>query len=577
MDQQVIGGYKILKPIGAGGMAKVYLAVHEDVPNLQVILKVLTDSRLVERFKQEADKLALLDGNPNICRIKHFFHHGDNIVIAMEYIDGITLDDRIKDDGKVETGETLKIVLDVLGVIEFAHQKGIYHRDIKPSNIMIDKHGTVKVIDFGIAKAESDPNLTQAGSACGTPAYMAPEQFTPSEDTNYAAIDIYAVGVTLYRALTGELPFKGDNEFAIRDAKLFTDPPRARELNPQIDRKLDDLIMRCLKKDPANRFSTASELIAALHAVSPKMAASETPTRTISQTPQKKFPIKIVAGAAGVVAAAVIGYFVLTSGGENIPLSPQLTQPTDGSTLEVPSPTLSWTGVTKDDETYTLEYANNPDFFISEIVTDLTTASHAIGEGLESDSYWWRVQTVNSEGDSSGYGPPFTFTVELPTPLTPQGTIEIAVDPDGDIYLGDELIAQNSSGTSVTVDTGTYSVRVRNNRATRKEMNREVYVATDTNITLNYRFNFPAATKPAEPKPAPTLGEVKVGSKPINGADIYIDGELQDRKTPSAFQVTPGRHVIRGILNFDGALRIRIDTVSVIAGDSHRIILDFDK
>jgi len=127
---------------------------------------------------------------------------------------------------------------------------------------MIDRQKEPLIMDFGLARrldSDEQSRITQEGMILGTPAYMAPEQFTPSEDTNYAAIDIYAVGVTLYRALPGELPFKGDNEFAIRDAKLFSDPPRARELNPQIDRKLDDLIMRCLKKDPADRFSTAAE------------------------------------------------------------------------------------------------------------------------------------------------------------------------------------------------------------------------------------------------------------------------------------------------------------------------------
>ena len=192
MTEQLIGNYKILDKIGAGGMAKVYLAVHKDVPNLKVILKILTDSRLVERFKQEADKLALLDGNPNICRIKHFFNHGEDIVIAMEYIDGITLDKKIKTDGRITIDESLRIIRDVLGVLAFAHGKGIYHRDIKPSNIMLDSEGNVKVIDFGIAKAKSDPNLTIAGTSCGTPPYMAPEQFTPSEDTNYALVDVYA-------------------------------------------------------------------------------------------------------------------------------------------------------------------------------------------------------------------------------------------------------------------------------------------------------------------------------------------------------------------------------------------------
>jgi len=217
MAEEFIGNYKILKKIGAGGMAQVFLAVHKDVPNLKVVLKILSDARLAERFRQEADKLALLDGHSSVCRIKHFFNHGDDFVIAMEFIDGQTLEDRIKDEGKLAIGDSLKIISDVLSTLEFAHQKDIFHRDIKPGNIMVDLMGQVKIIDFGIAKSKTDPNLTIAGTSCGTPAYMPPEQFNPTESINYAQVDVYASGTTLFYMLTGDLPFKGDNQFALRD------------------------------------------------------------------------------------------------------------------------------------------------------------------------------------------------------------------------------------------------------------------------------------------------------------------------------------------------------------------------
>ena len=228
-DQQFIGEYRVLQKIGAGGMGKVFLAVHRDVPNLKVILKTLTDPRLADRFHQEADKLALLDGHPAICRIKHFFQYGEELVIAMEYIEGLTLDKKYELEGQPSIDEAVKMVCEILDILEFAHGKGIAHRDIKPSNVMIDKAGRIKVIDFGIAKAESDPNLTQAGAGLGTPAYMAPEQFNPSPDTNFAIADVYAAGTCLYFLLTGKLPFKADNEFAMRDAKLFSKPAKPRD------------------------------------------------------------------------------------------------------------------------------------------------------------------------------------------------------------------------------------------------------------------------------------------------------------------------------------------------------------
>ncbi len=315
MEEKAIGSYNILKKIGAGGMAKVYLAVHKDIPNLKVVLKILSDPNLVERFKQEADKLALLDAHPNICRIKHFFNHGEDMVIAMEYIDGSTLDEKIKDTGKISIQETLRIISEVLDILEFAHQKGIYHRDIKPSNIMVDKTDRVKIIDFGIAKAKTDPNLTTVGTACGTPAYMAPEQFVPSDDTDYAKIDIYAVGTTLYFMLTGHLPFKGDNEFALRDAKLFTNPIKPREVNPDISKPLEEIILKSLKKEPNERFVSAFEMKKEIDIFRQKSSSETVLVKPDEQKlpPKSKFKF-ILAGILAVAVLAIAGIFIFSSG-----------------------------------------------------------------------------------------------------------------------------------------------------------------------------------------------------------------------------------------------------------------------
>ncbi len=327
MEQEFIGNYRVLKKIGAGGMAKVYLAVHKDVPNLKVILKILDNPELGERFKQEADKLALLDGHPNICRIKHFFNHGDNTVIAMEFIDGMTLEDRMKSDDRPTMEEAIQITCDVLDILDFAHEKGIYHRDIKPGNIMIDKKGHVKIIDFGIAKGKTDPNLTMAGTACGTPAYMSPEQFNPSEETNYALVDVYAVGTTLFNMLTGDCPFKGDNAFALRDAKLFSDPPHASDLARDVPKQLDQIVTKSLARDAENRYQSAAEMQRALEALQPSGGTQVRPTSPAmavgAPTPPPKGAGKsrrsLLIGLAAVVViaiAAVVGYGLYGRGGD---------------------------------------------------------------------------------------------------------------------------------------------------------------------------------------------------------------------------------------------------------------------
>lgn len=345
MEEKYIGNYKILKKIGAGGMARVYLAVHKDVPNLKVVLKVLTDARLADRFRQEADKLALLDGHPNICRIKHFFNHGEDFVIAMDFIEGETLDQRIEDGKKLDIREALHIISELLDTLETAHRKDISHRDIKPSNIMIDNAGNIKVIDFGIAKSKTDPNLTIAGTSCGTPAYMSPEQFNPPEDLDYRLVDIYAAGTTLYRLTTGELPFKGDNEFAIRDSKLFEEPPRPRKLNPEISSRLEKIIMKSISKEPSQRYQSASEMREALLPLmdGPKKLADEKTEDLISTEPKKhkksksKLPKLIGVLFIAVVVIAAVIYFI-PDGSDEEAFAPDTDEPivTDEPIDEIP-------------------------------------------------------------------------------------------------------------------------------------------------------------------------------------------------------------------------------------------------
>jgi len=264
MMDEFIGKYKVLRNIGAGGMASVYLASHRDVPNLKNILKKLSDPKLADRFKREADKLALLDGHVGICQIKHFFEHSGDLYIVMEYIDGSTLDQLIKSDDPPNLKRSLEITRSILGTLDFAHRKGIIHRDIKPTNIMIDGNGQVKIIDFGIAKGTSDPELTQAGTSLGSPRYMAPEQFDPPDSVDWVRCDLYAVGVTLYYLLARKPPFEGANMFELCAAKRLNDLPPPSKFNSDIPAELDAVVMKAIACDPAERYATATEMEAAL-------------------------------------------------------------------------------------------------------------------------------------------------------------------------------------------------------------------------------------------------------------------------------------------------------------------------
>jgi len=326
MTERQIGNYRILKQIGAGGMAKVYLAVHKDVPNLKVVLKILSSPQHAARFMQEADKLALLERNPNICHIRHFFNHEDELVIAMEYIDGKSLEELIAEKGKFPVEETIKIIADLLTALAFAHDKEIYHRDIKPGNVMFDGEGQLKIIDFGIAKGKTDPQMTIVGTATGTPEYMAPEQFAGGEHLDYAKCDIYAVGTLMYAMLTGRPPFKGENEFVLRDAKLSEDPVPPSRHDKDISGELDRIILKAMDKDPARRFASVAEMKSELLKLSGKPAgpattgaAKASPASSAGSPARRGKGGKIVGAVAGlviIVTAAIFGIKMMSGGGE---------------------------------------------------------------------------------------------------------------------------------------------------------------------------------------------------------------------------------------------------------------------
>ena len=599
MTEQYIGNYKILKKIGAGGMAKVYLAVHKDVPNLRVVLKILSDSRLVERFKQEADKLALLDGHPNICQIKHFFNHGDDFAIAMEYIEGTSLDEILKDRGKLPVGEAVKIVSHVLDILDFAHQKGIYHRDIKPGNIMVDRKGQVKIIDFGIAKAETDPNLTLAGTACGTPAYMAPEQFTPTDKVNYAKVDIYAVGVTLYYTLTGELPFKGDNEFAIRDTKMFSEPAKPRSLNGDIPKDVEAAILKSLQKSPEDRFHTCDEMrtvLAPYLSDTPPKTNDDSPTETtpLSSASEKKPAtgpgnkgglIKGLIAAAAVIVIAVVGYIVFSPGEPEPPpkeevVKPALTPPalltpaTD--TVLSPGPLyFTWAPLEGADITYYLELAADTAFTASQPFTYLTSNELTVDTVLDDGVYFWRVRAEDADGNRGDFSGVFSFTVKKPEPVMTDGYLTVKIDPLGDIYLDNRLQKKNTSTLRLTVKPGKHTVKVVNDKSNELQQTRDITVAERADLTERFRFTFPELT------PEPDLVKIRLGIKvngtSVPGGTVYIDGDKHPLTTPNTYELTPKSHVLRGVISFEGETLEKTDTLEVIRGKTSLHFIEITK
>ena len=263
-DQVVDDRYRLIERIGSGGMADVWRATDTELGR-DVAIKVLHENfarnkEFVERFRREASSAAGLQ-HQNVVSVYDRGQWEDTYYIAMELIEGSSLRDLITRG--LEPSEAVEVARQVLAAASFAHANGIVHRDLKPLNVLIDRSGRIRVTDFGIARA-GNSEITQTGSVMGTAQYLSPEQAQ-----GFAvgpATDIYSTGVMLFEMLTGRVPFDGENTVAIAMKQVAEEPPPPSSINPAVSPALDAVVLRALAKDPAQRFASADEMIAALDA-----------------------------------------------------------------------------------------------------------------------------------------------------------------------------------------------------------------------------------------------------------------------------------------------------------------------
>src|SRR5690606_8840729 len=269
-QNQVIfnGRYELHRRLGRGGMAEVYLA-RDLLLDRPVAVKVLfpalaTDAGFVERFRREAQAAANLQ-HPNIVSVFDWGEANGTYFIVMEYVEGQTLAEMIHQEGRLHPDRAAEITHDIAAALGFAHRNRVVHRDVKPGNVLITRDGGVKVADFGIARALSDStdqNLTKTGSVMGTATYFSPEQArgAPGDPRS----DIYSLGVVLYEMITGRPPFGGDNAVAIAYKHVQENPLPPRQIDPSLPDTLEAITLKCLAKNPANRYPTAQDLRADL-------------------------------------------------------------------------------------------------------------------------------------------------------------------------------------------------------------------------------------------------------------------------------------------------------------------------
>ena len=313
--------------VGRGGMGEIYRATDTSLGRA-VAIKVLDDryardENIRGRFTREALAAARLSGNPNIVTIYDVGEHQDRPFIVMEYLAGGSLEQRLRDGGPVPTRQALEWLEQAGNALDAAHREGVVHRDVKPANLLLDRNGRIHVADFGIASAAGMDSLTQTGTVLGTASYLAPEQAKGERTT--AASDLYSLGVVAFELLTGHRPFEADSVAAEAAAHVTGEIPSVCDVNPEAPCELDPVFERALAKDPAARYSSGAEFVAALresleHAAGPtRIVAPTAPTRAVVHGGPRRRSPWLLPALGVLLLAGVIGAIVATRGGGSGP------------------------------------------------------------------------------------------------------------------------------------------------------------------------------------------------------------------------------------------------------------------
>ncbi|MFB1081158.1 Stk1 family PASTA domain-containing Ser/Thr kinase [Jeotgalibacillus sp. JSM ZJ347] len=276
IGKRLSGRYKVLRSIGSGGMANVYLA-RDMILDRDVAVKVLrmdyvSEGNMLKRFQREAQSATSLT-HPNIVSMYDVGDEDDYYFLVMEYVEGMTLKQYIQEHSPLALDDAIHIMLQLTSAIAHAHHNGIIHRDIKPQNILIDQEGNIKITDFGIAMALSATAITQTNSVMGTVHYLSPEQARGGTASKKS--DIYSLGIVMYELITGTLPYEGETPISIALKHLQSDLPRPSEVIQDLPQSLENVILKAAAKDPHYRYANADEMTDDLKTVLNPERASE--------------------------------------------------------------------------------------------------------------------------------------------------------------------------------------------------------------------------------------------------------------------------------------------------------------
>jgi len=282
---QRLGDYEVLGALGAGGMGKVYKVrnvISDRVEAMKILLSNLAGQKeLADRFQREIKVLASLD-HPNIAALRTALTLDNQLVMLMEYVDGVTLSSRLE-SGPIPVSDAVNYSGQLLSALSYAHKLNVIHRDVKPGNMMLTRDGVVKLMDFGIARPNNEMGLTITGTTLGSLNYMSPEQVR-GEPVD-ARSDLYSFGVSLYEMVTGRLPFRGNSNYSVMSAHLQETPPPPVSIRPDLPQALNQIILMAMAKNPGDRFQSADAFANALKSVLPSATIPTPVSRTIPAAP----------------------------------------------------------------------------------------------------------------------------------------------------------------------------------------------------------------------------------------------------------------------------------------------------